>query len=214
MALVPLWSMLSTQQKNTLQPALTDYIAIQDYNADRGYAHTNKAIVLGYQNKINAALSSYQQSMRIEPYFAAAYVNMAELYKRQGQNIKAIETLNSGRNANPSDSSIPYSLGLAYIREKEIALAQSNLKIAADLAKTNAHYYYVYAISLAEHKAKEAEENMQRAYTLSGDPQHLYALCDMQVKRKAFEAKQCLKRLEQVAPANVVSALRQRLTVK
>jgi len=214
MALVPLWSMLSTEQKNALQPALTDYIAIQNYNADRGYAHTNKAIVLGYQNKINAALSSYQQSMRIEPYFAAAYVNMAELYKRQGQNIKAIETLNLGRKANPSDSSIPYSLGLAYIREKEISLAQSNLKIAAELAKTNARYYYVYAISLAGDKAKEAEDNMQKAYTLAGDPQHLYALCEMQVKRQAFEAKQCIKRLEQVAPANVVSALRQRLAVK
>ena len=214
MALVPFWSMLSPEQKSALEPALADYMEIQDFNADRGYAHTNKAIVLGYQNKINEALAAYQQSMRIEPYFATAYVNMAELYKRQGQNIKAIETLHLGSKANPSDSSVPYSLGLAYIREKDITQAQNNLKIAVDLAKTNAHYYYVYAISLAEDKVKQAEGNMQKAYTLSGDPQHLYALCEMQVKRQAFEAKQCLKTLEQVAPANVVSALRQRLIVK
>jgi predicted CXXCH cytochrome family protein len=214
MALVPLWAMLSPDQKSLLAPALADYIAIQDFNADRGYAHTNKAIVLGYQNNISEALAAYQQSMRIEPYFAAAYVNMAELYKRQGQNIKAIETLNLGSKANPSDSSIPYSLGLAYIREKNITQAQNNLKIAAELAKTNAHYYYVYAVSLAKNKAKLAEKSMQKAYTLSGDPQHLYALCEMQVKRQAFDAKQCLQALEQVAPADVVSALRQRLTVK
>jgi len=214
MALVPLWAMLSPEQKIALKPALADYMAIQDFNADRGYAHTNKAIVLGYQNKISEALASYQQSMRIEPYFAAAYVNMAELYKRQGQNTKAIETLHLGSKANPSDSSIPYSLGLAFIREKDIIQAQKSLKIAAELAKTNARYYYVYAISLAENKTKQAEENMQIAYKLSGDPQHLYALCEMQVNRNAFEAKQCLQALEKVAPANAVNSLRQRLLSK
>jgi predicted CXXCH cytochrome family protein len=214
MALVSLWSMLSTEQKSDLQPALADYIAIQDYNADRGYAHTNKAIVLGYQNKINEAFSSYQQSMRIEPYFAPAYVNMAELHKRQGQNKQAIEILEQGNKANPSDSSIPYSLGLAYIRAKDISQAQRYLKMAAELAKTNARYYYVYALSLASHKPSMSEKSMHKAYELSGDPQHLYALCEMQVNRKAFEAKQCLSTLEKVAPANVVSALRQRLTEK
>jgi len=214
MALVPFWSMLSAEQKSDLEPALADYMAIQDFNADRGYAHTNKAIVLGYQNKIKEALASYKQSMRIEPYFAAAYVNMAELYKRQGENKEAIDTLKLGSKANPSNSSIPHSLGLAYIRAKDIDKAQHYLQIAAELAKTNARYYYVYALSLAENKGKLAEKSMQKAYELSGDPQHLYALCDMQVKRQAFNAKQCLQALEKVAPANVVNALRQRLTVK
>ena len=214
MALVPLWEMLSATQKNTLQLALNDYLAIQDFNADRGYAHTNKAIVLGYQNNIDKAIAAYKQSMRIEPYFAAAYVNMAELYKRQGQEIKSIEILKQGINANPSDSSIPYSLGLAYIRAKDIDQAQHFLGLAAKLAVTNARYYYVYALALASNQTKAAEQNMQKAYEISGDPQHLYALCEMQVKRNAFEAKQCLIRLEQVAPANVVKSLRQRLSSK
>jgi len=211
MALVPLWSMLSTEQKNELESALTDYMAIQDFNADRGYAHTNKAIVLGYQSKIDEALAAYQQSMRIEPYFAAAYVNMAELYKRHGNNEQAIATLKQGSKANPSDSSIPYSLGLAYIRAKDTKQAQYHLNLAAQLAKSNARYYYVYALSLVSNKPKQAEDNMQKAYELSGNPQHLYALCEMQVNRKAFEAKQCLSALEQVAPANAVQSLRARL---
>ncbi len=211
MALVPLWEMLSTEQKNQLQPALDDYLAIQSFNADRGYAHTNKAIVLGYQNRITEALSAYQKSMQIEPYFAAAYVNMAELYKRQGQEKKAIETLQLGITASPSDSSIPHSLGLAYIRDKDIKQAQYFLGSAAALAQNNARYYYVYALALASNQTKAAETNMQKAYQLSGDPQHLYALCEMQVKRAAFEAEQCLNRLAKFAPANVVNALRQQL---
>jgi len=211
MALVPLWSMLSVEQKTVLEPALADYMAIQDFNADRGYAHTNKAIVLGYQNKVDEALAAYQQSMRIEPYFAAAYVNMAELYKRHGNNEQAIATLKQGSKANPSDSSIPYSLGLAFIRAKDTSQAQHNLKLAAELAKSNARYYYVYALSLVSNKPKQAEKSMQKAYEISGDPQHLYALCEMQVNRQAFEAKQCLQALEQVAPANAVQSLRARL---
>ena len=81
-------------------------------------------IVLGYQNKISEALAAYQQSMRIEPYFAAAYVIRAELYKRQEKYKEAIDTLNLGSKANPSDSSIPHSLGWAYIRAKDIGQAQ------------------------------------------------------------------------------------------
>ncbi len=212
MALAPLWTKLSTEQKNVLQPALDDYLAIQAFNADRGYAHTNKAIVLGYQNKMPQAFAAYQQSIRIEPYFAPAYVNMAELYKRQGQDKQAIKVLKQGIDANPSDSSIAYNLGLAYIRAKDINKAQHHLQAAAELAKTNAHYYYVYALSLAKNNVKLAEKNMQKAYELSGEPQHLFALCEMQVNRHALEAKQCLISLEKVAPTKVVTSLRQRLS--
>jgi predicted CXXCH cytochrome family protein len=211
MALVPLWKMLSTEQKQELSPALADYMEIQDFNADRGYSHTNKAIVWGYQNKVAEALASYRQSMRIEPYFAPAYINMAELYKREKQDKKAIDTLKEGRKANPSDSGIPYSLGLAYIRAKDVNQAQQYLKTAAELAKTNARYYYVYSLSLASNNPSLSEKMMQKSYELSRNPQHLYALCEMQVNRKAFEAKQCLKALEKVAPANAVQSLRARL---
>jgi len=211
MALVPLWPSLSAKQKEALQPAIDDYLAIQNYNADRGYAHTNKAIVFGYMNKIEKAIDAYQQSMRIEPYFAAAYVNMAELYKRQGQNTLSIDTLLTGNKANPSDSTIPYSLGLAYIREKNMVKAQYYFKVAVEKAKTNARYYYVYALSLQAAFPKKAESNLLKAYELSGNPQHLYALCEMQVNRQAFEAKQCLQQLTELVPQNVITELRQRL---
>ncbi|MCP4320770.1 MAG: hypothetical protein GY787_02700 [Alteromonadales bacterium] len=54
---------------------------------------------------------------------------------------------------------------------------------------------------------------MQKAYEINGNPQHLYALCDMQVNRQAFEAKQCIEALEQVVPANAVQSSRARLAV-
>ncbi|MCP4322301.1 MAG: hypothetical protein GY787_10720 [Alteromonadales bacterium] len=85
------------------------------------------------------------------------------MYKRHGNNEQAIATLKPGAKANPSDSSIPYSLGLAYIRAKETSQAQHHLKLAAQLAKTSARYYYVYALALVSNKPKKAEENMQKS---------------------------------------------------
>ena len=208
MALVSLWSKLTAEQQQALKAPLADYMAIQDFNADRGYAHTNKAIVFGYQNKIELANKAYQQSMRIEPYFSPGYVNMAELYRRQGQNLEAINTLLLGSKANPSDSSIPYSLGLAFIRSKEIQLAQQSLLTAATLAASNANYYYVYALSLRGDKDKAAEQAMAKAYKISRSPQHLYALCEMQINNRSFQAKSCLQALEKIAPASAVNTLK------
>lgn len=213
MALVPLWPNLSTQQKLALKTSLDEYLAIQDFNADRGYAHTNKAIVFGYQNNIELANQAYRQSMLIEPYFAPAYVNMAELYRQQGNNLEAINTLLLGSKENPSDSSIPYSLGLAYIRAKQMNLAQQYLETAATLAINNANYYYVYALSLQGNKPKKSEQAMASAYKISRSPQHLYALCEMQINNRSFQAKSCLQALEKVAPASAVNALKKQLEV-
>ena len=170
-----------------------------------------KRQVFSHQGQFEKSFKAYQESMRIEPYFAPAYANMAELYRQQGLNQKAIEILQAGIAANPSDSSIPYSLGLAYIRAKQVDKAQRYLASAASLAKTNGDYYYVYALSLEGGQPKEAEKQMAKAYSVSRNPQHLYALCEMQIKNKSFQAKQCLKALEKVAPPNAVKALRDRL---
>lgn len=212
-ALVPLWPQISEDQKQKLKPALKDYMAIQDFNADRGFSHVNKAAVYVYRNEIDKALASFQQSLRIEPYFAAAYINMADFYRAQGSNDKAISILKQGLKANPADNAMVYSLGLAYIRTKQTLLAQKSFKLAAEQAGNNAQYYYVYALALDmdTDKSKEAEQAMSTAYKISGDARQLYALCEMQIKHQSNQAHQCLLQLEEVAPADAVSSLRQLL---
>ena len=208
-ALVPLWQQLSDTQKKLLIPALNEYMTIQEFNADRGYAHVNKATVFAYQNKFEKAVAAYQQSMRIEPYFAPAYINMADFYRAQGDNDKAIAILQKGIKAKPDDSSIPYSLGLAYIRVKETAKAQQYFQQAAQQAKTNAQYFYVYALALDTDKPLLAEKAMAKAYDISADPRQLYALCEMQIKHGSSDVQQCINKLQQVAPAEAVLSLRQ-----
>ena len=208
-ALVPLWQQLSDNQKKLLSPALNEYMTIQDFNADRSYAHVNKAAVYAFQSEVEKAVASYQQGIRIEPYFSPAYINMADFYRALGNNDKAIATLQKGLKAKPDDSSIPYSLGLAYIRVKETAKAQQYFQQAAEQAKTNAQYFYVYALALDSDKPQQAEKAMAKAYDISADPRQLYALCEMQIKHGSADVQQCMNKLQQVAPADAVLSLRQ-----
>ena len=116
--LAPLWLNLSKQQQTKLQPALDDYLKIQDFNSDRGFAHTNRGNILAHMGRYSEAKIAYDQSIRIEPSYSTAYVNKAELYRRQGNENKNIATLKLGIKAQPDGGDLYYSLGLSMIRSK------------------------------------------------------------------------------------------------
>ena len=215
--LAPLWLNLSEPQQTKLQPALDDYLKIQDFNADRGFAHTNRGNILAHMGRYSEAEAAYDQSIRIEPTYSTAYVNKAELYRRQanknndGEN-KNIATLKQGLKAQPDGGDLYYSLGLSMIRSKNKAAAIDYLKKATEVEPQNSNYFYVYALSLADTHPSQAQKAMRQTYQLSGNPQHLYALCEMQIEQKSFQAKQCLSKLSKVVPADVVTQLKQLLS--
>ncbi len=215
--LAPLWLNLSEPQQTKLQPALDDYLKIQDFNADRGFAHTNKGNILAHMGHYTEAEAAYDQSIRIEPNFSTAYVNKAELYRRQANKnndgeSKNIATLKQGLKAQPDGGDLYYSLGLSMIRSKKKSAAIAYLKKATEVEPQNSNYHYVYALSLKQTQPVQAQIAMQQTYQISGNPRHLYALCEMQIEQKSFQAKQCLSRLAKVVPAEVVTQLKQRLS--
>ncbi|TOH99723.1 tetratricopeptide repeat protein, partial [Vibrio parahaemolyticus] len=72
-----------------------------------------------------------------------SYVNLADMYRRQGDEAKAVQILNAGMKAQPKSSSLPYSAGLALLRQGNSKQANQYLKQAAESAKDNAQYWYV-----------------------------------------------------------------------
>jgi len=214
LAIVPLWFELSADNKKFLTPALNEYMQIQDYNADRGYAHNNKASVFAHQANYQAAEEAYKAGIKIEPYFANSYINLAELYRRQQRNDNSIEVLSAGQKASPKNANIDYQLGLAYIRAKLTELAAYNLKQATIKEPHNPQYHYVYALSVQSTNTEEAQISLNKAYQVGGNPQHLYALCELQVRLNSFQANQCIEQLSQVAPKNVVQQLKSALKLQ
>lgn len=209
-ALASLWQNLSAPQKEQLSPALDEYIASQLFNNDRGFSHSNRGIIFAYQGQYDQAIKAFKQGMAIEKHFAQTYLNLSQVYYQRGENQKSIEILKQGFSANPDDASLPYNLGLAFIRGKDKAKAAQALAIATQLAPQNSHYFYVYGLSLEQHKPSEAYAALYQAYQLSNNPQHLYALCEMQVRHQSGLAKQCLAQLQPLVPPAVI----QRLTLQ
>jgi len=212
LAIVPLWHELSDENKTFLTPALNEYMQIQDFNDDRGYAHNNKGNVFAYQANYQAAENAYKSGIKVEPYFANSYTNLAELYRRQQKNTQSIEVLLRGQKASPENAGIDYQLALAYIRAKQTALAVANLKQATLKAPNNAQYHYVYALSVEASSSDEAQKYLSKAYEVGGNPQHLFALCEMQIRLDSFQANQCINKLSKVAPENVIEQLKSALT--
>lgn len=206
-ALAPLWQNLSKAQQGQLSTALNEYLSTQDFNADRGFSHTNKGNVFVQQGRYAEAESAFKDSIRIEPHFANAYVNLADLYRLQQKTTESIEVLQSGEQACPENGNLPYSLGLAYIRTKDYKKAIKFLHKATLVEPDNPQFHYVYGLSLEATNAKSAQVAINKAYQLGGNPQYLYALCEMQIRHKAFQQHQCLNELRRVAPEEVVNEL-------
>ena len=198
--LVRQWANLSAEQKNILKPALAEYVDVQQFNADRGASHVNLGNIYLYQSQIEKAEQSFLKAIDIEPYFPASYLNLAELYRRQGDQAKTISTLNQGLSAQPKDGDIPFSLGLAYIRSRDTEKALPVLKKATELASTNGYYKYVYAIALEPSSPKGAVKALKEAYQVEQNPRYFYSLCEMQLKHQMFGANQCLKQLKPMIP--------------
>lgn len=212
--LLPLWQQSSQEQQVALTPALNEYLKIQDFNADRGFAHTNKANVLLQQGKFKAAEQAYLTSIRIDPYFANAYVNLSDLYRQQKREEDALRVLKEGVTAIPDNGDLYFSIGLTYIRNKQSVQAMEHLYQASRFEPDNAHYHYVYGLSLSKSKPQLAQAAIRKAYEVGGNPQHLYALCEMQVRQKAFKAQQCISELSKVAPKEAVQKLQQQIRSK
>ncbi|KGJ97929.1 ammonia-forming cytochrome c nitrite reductase subunit c552 [Colwellia psychrerythraea] len=210
-ALTSLWSNLSAQQRAQLTPALNEYITSQHFNNDRSFSHSNRGIIKAYQGKYEQAIKAFKQGITIEANFAQTYLNLSQVYYQQGQHQQSITTLQNGIKANPDDASLPFNLGLAYIRIKDKTSAAKALAKATQLAPNNSHYFYVYGLSLEQKQAGSAYKALYQAFKLSNNPQHLYALCDMQVRHKNPLAKQCLQQLAPLVPANVIQGLTQAL---
>ena len=206
-ALMPLWQELDKEQQLNLTPALNDYLEIQNFNSDRGFAHTNMANVFVYQGKYQEAEQAYKNSINIEPNFANAYVNLADLYRRQKKNNESIKILEKGALANPDNGNLPYSIGLAYIRVQQTNKAIEYLNKATLVEPDNAQFHYVYGLSIATNQPQQAEAAINQAYRLSGNPQHLYALCEMQIRHNSFHVNKCLDELRKVAPIEAVKSL-------
>jgi Tfp pilus assembly protein PilF len=131
-----------------LVKAVEEYAQAQQVNADRAESHLNLGLIAVAVGDAPQAEKAYRIALRLDPTFTPGYVNLADLYRQQGNDDAGESLLRAGIDAVPGDSGMRHALGLLLVRQKRLNEALPFLREAATLAEDQPRYAYVYALGL------------------------------------------------------------------
>jgi tetratricopeptide (TPR) repeat protein len=141
---------LSDADRLAFRAALDEYVAVQRYNADRGEAHLNLALLEMRRGNGLLADDHLARAIATDPSFVPAYVQQADLYRARREEDRAEAILRTALERNPNAAMAHYALGLSLIRQQQREAAREELRRAAELAPATPRYGYVYAVALEQ----------------------------------------------------------------
>jgi tetratricopeptide (TPR) repeat protein len=146
---------LDSRHAPALARSIGEHLAAERFNADRPEAQLNIGNLLGGRGDFAGAEAAYREALALEPGFAPAAANLADLHRAQGNDVRAEQVLRDALARNAEDASLHHALGLALVRRQQMAEARSELALAARLDPGNPRYAYVQAIALHDGGAPE-----------------------------------------------------------
>ena len=142
-------STLTEADRTKLEAAWREYEAAQRLNADRAEARANLGNFLLRRGDVAGAEMEFLAGLKLQPANAGLMINLAELYRLQGREDEARETLRRAIAAQPEAAAPYHALALALIRQRHYPEAVDHLARAVALAPENPRYAYVYAVALS-----------------------------------------------------------------
>lgn len=139
---------LTQADRAALDRALDEYIAGEQFNADRPESHLNLGLLYAAQRQVAAAEGAFLTALEMDPRFTPAAVNLADLYRATGRDAEGERVLRGVLARDPSSAAAHHALGLLLVREKRMPEAVRALEAAARLAPDTARFGYVYAVAL------------------------------------------------------------------
>jgi tetratricopeptide (TPR) repeat protein len=127
-----------------LLPALAEYRAVQEVNADRAEARLNLGWLEARLGRLANAEAAFRGALQLDRTFAPAWVNLAEIYRLQGRDPEGEVLLRQALARAPGDATIHYALGLLLVRRRRLGEATAELARAATLAPREARFAYAY----------------------------------------------------------------------
>ncbi len=139
---------LSPEQRAAREAARKEYLASLQMDADWPAAMANLGNFQLREGHMDEAIAAYQRALTLDPKFAGAYVNLADAWRAQGNDVDGERTLRLGLAALPDAAALHHALGLLLVRKGDKALGTGELGKAATLEPGNARYAYVNAVAL------------------------------------------------------------------
>ena len=146
--LLPARPNLSERRARDLDAAVAEFRDAQLFNADRPEGLLNWGTTLMQLGNADAATEFLENAIETAPYFAPAYINLADTLRLSGDEAEAQTLLEDAISNNPDDAGAHFALGLSLVRSGNAAAAFEKFSNAAELAPGSPHYQYVIGIAL------------------------------------------------------------------
>jgi Flp pilus assembly protein TadD len=147
---------LPKEARDRLDRALGEWEATQRLNADRPEARSALAVYYGNTGRAALAEAELLAAIRLDPGYAPAYANLADLYRSLGRDTEGYRILTEGLQRLPDDAALHHALGLTLVRQRELLRGVAELTRAVELAPAEARFSYVLAIALHDTGQPEA----------------------------------------------------------
>ena len=140
---------LEESQRAKLGTAMSEYVDSQLAMAERPEAQVNLGNHYAARGVTDSARGAYTTAAQLDPRFVPAYINLADLHQRRGDEAAAEAVLRRGIGQAAENADLQHALGLALIRQKRTDEAVQALQQAARLGPATPRYVYVYAVALS-----------------------------------------------------------------
>jgi tetratricopeptide (TPR) repeat protein len=192
-------------ERQSFDRALADYVAAQNFNADRPESHLNLGNLYERQGQADKAEQEYKQAIQLWPGFIPAYVNLADLSRATNRDDQGERWLLQAQKKAPANASVVHSLALLRVRQHKTEESLALLAKAVKLAPDNARYAYVYGVGLYSggQKARGLEVLKQANERFPANREILLGLASLYVESgDVAAAKRYAEKFEDVAPAD------------
>ena len=196
---------LTDPQRTALDRGLGEYVAAEQFNADRPESHLNLGLLYAGQRRFADAEVALRAALEVDQGFVPAAVNLADLYRATGRDPEGERLLRHVLDRDRHSAAAHHALGLFLVRQKRMPEALAELEAAARLAPESARYGYVYAVGLrGTGRPKQVMEALRRV--LARHPYNRDTLAALiQYSREQGDPRQALgyaRRLAELEPAN------------
>ena len=103
-----------------LAKGLEEYLAVQQFNADRPEAHNNLGTLQAQRGAYDKAKAEYLKALELDPAFLPSAINLADLYRSHGEERDAEAVLREALRRDPRAAAAHYALGLSLARQRRL----------------------------------------------------------------------------------------------